>query len=72
MNWFETGRFLVVAGVVILVIGVLFSMADKIPLGKLPGDFSFGSGRFKVYLPIATCVLLSVVLTLILNFFSRK
>ncbi|MBD3393616.1 MAG: DUF2905 family protein [Chitinivibrionales bacterium] len=72
MNWFESGRFLIIAGAVLIVIGVLFSVADKLPLGRLPGDFSFGSGRFKVYVPIATCILLSVVLTLILNFFSRK
>jgi hypothetical protein len=72
MNWVETGRFLIVAGAVILVIGIVFTMGDKIPLGRLPGDFSFGGGRFKIYIPIATCVLLSVILTLIVNFFSRK
>ncbi len=72
MNWFETGRFLVVAGAVILVVGILFTVADKFPIGRLPGDFSFGSGRFRVYIPVATCILLSIVLTLILNFFSRK
>jgi len=72
MNWAEPGKFLIVAGTVIIVIGLLFVLSDKIPLGRLPGDFSIGSGRFKVYIPIATSIMLSVVLTIILNFFARR
>lgn len=72
MNWVEVGRFLVVAGTVILVLGVIFLLSDKIPLGRLPGDIQIGNGRFKIYIPIATMILLSIILTLILNFFSRK
>ncbi|MFP4163263.1 MAG: DUF2905 domain-containing protein [Chitinispirillaceae bacterium] len=72
MNWVDTGRFLVVAGTVIIVLGLIFMLSDKLPIGKLPGDLQFGSGRFKVYIPIATSILLSLVLTIILNFFARK
>lgn len=72
MNWVEVGRFLVTAGVVIVVIGVLFMLADKFPVGRLPGDLQFGNSRFKVYIPIATSVLLSIIITLILNFFSKR
>jgi hypothetical protein len=72
MNWDEVGRFLVIAGVVLVVLGVLFLISDKLPLGKLPGDIQIGTGKFKIYIPIATSILLSIVLTLILNFFSRK
>lgn len=72
MNWIEVGRFLVIAGMVILVIGVIFLLSDKIPLGRLPGDIHIGSGRVKIYIPIATSILLSIIITLILNFFSRK
>ncbi|KMQ53064.1 hypothetical protein CHISP_0285 [Chitinispirillum alkaliphilum] len=72
MNWLETGRFLVLAGTVIVIIGLVFMVSDKLPLGRLPGDIQFGNGRFRLYLPIATSVLLSIVLTVILNFFSRK
>ncbi|MBN1576194.1 MAG: DUF2905 family protein, partial [Chitinispirillaceae bacterium] len=39
MNWVEVGRFLVIAGTVILILGILFMVADKLPLGRLPGDF---------------------------------
>ena len=72
MNWIDTGRFLVIAGAVIVVIGVFFIVADKIPIGRLPGDLHFGSGRIKIYIPLATSILLSAVITLILNFFGRR
>jgi hypothetical protein len=72
MNWVEVGRFLFVAGTVLLVLGILFMVADKLYLGRLPGDLQIGSGKFKIYIPVATSILLSVVLTLILNFFSKR
>ena len=72
MNWVETGRFLIIAGAVIVIVGMFFMVADKIPLGRLPGDLHFGSGRFRIYIPIATSVLLSIAITIILNFFSRR
>jgi uncharacterized membrane protein HdeD (DUF308 family) len=71
MNWMEIGRLLLLAGIVLLALGALFMMADKLPLGRLPGDVRLGSGKFSIYIPIATCVLLSVILTLVVNFFSR-
>jgi len=72
MNWADAGRFLIIAGAVIVVLGMLFMVADKIPLGRLPGDLHFGSGKFKIYIPIATSVLLSIIITIILNFFSKR
>ena len=71
MNWDEVGRFLVIAGVVLVVLGALFLISDKLPLGKLPGDIQIGTAKFKIYIPIATSILLSIVLTLILNFFRK-
>ncbi|MDR0330300.1 MAG: DUF2905 domain-containing protein [Chitinispirillales bacterium] len=72
MNLVESGKFLVTAGTVIIIIGLLFMLSDKIPLGRLPGDFHVGSGRFRVYIPIATSLFLSLALTIIFNFFARK
>jgi hypothetical protein len=72
MNWIEVGRFLIIAGTVIIAIGVVFVISDKLPIGHLPGDIQFGNSRFKVYIPIATSILISVLLTIILNFFSRR
>jgi hypothetical protein len=72
MNWLETGRFLVTAGVILGLVGFLLMAGDKIPIGRLPLDFSFGSDKFKIYVPLATCVILSVIITLVVNFFSRR
>jgi hypothetical protein len=72
MNWVDTGRFLIIAGAVIIVIGLLFTVADKIPIGRLPGDLRFGSGRMRIYVPLATSILLSAVVTIILNFFGKR
>jgi hypothetical protein len=73
MNWWmDTGRFLILAGSVLLVLGFIFLMADKIPLGRLPGDIRIGGDKVRIYIPIATCLLLSIIITLIMNFFSRK
>lgn len=72
MNWVDVGRFLVLAGTVIVVIGLVFMVSDKLPIGRLPGDIRFGGERFKIYIPITTSILLSVLITLVLNFFSRR
>jgi Protein of unknown function (DUF2905) len=72
MNWIELGRFLIIAGTVIIVVGVLLLLADKFPIGRLPGDLRFGNEKVRIYIPVATCILLSVIITLIVNFFSKK
>jgi len=61
------GKTLIVAGIAIFVIGVLITFSGKIPfLGKLPGDFAFKGKNWSFYFPIATSLLLSVLLSLIL------
>lgn len=72
MNWIETGRFLILAGVVLVVLGLVFLVGDKLPLGRLPGDIRFGSERVQIYVPIVTCLLVSLLITLVVNFFSRR
>jgi len=72
VNWMDMGKFLVIAGTVILALGLVFLLSDKLPIGRLPGDLKFGGERFRIYIPVATCVLLSVIITLIVNFFSKK
>jgi len=72
MNWVEAGKFLVIAGVVLIVLGGIFMISDKLPVGRLPGDIQIGSPKFRIYIPVATSVMLSVVVTLILNFFTRR
>jgi uncharacterized oligopeptide transporter (OPT) family protein len=65
------GRALVIAGVVIVVIGLALMFADKVPfLGRLPGDFTFGGDGWRVYAPIATSIVVSLVLTAALSLFA--
>jgi hypothetical protein len=65
----SAGRILIVAGAVILGIGVLVQLG--LPLGRLPGDIRFGGGGFTVYAPLATGLLISVALTIIINLLLR-
>ncbi|MGH2492765.1 MAG: DUF2905 domain-containing protein [Candidatus Limnocylindria bacterium] len=65
------GRALVIAGVVIVVIGLGLMFADKLPLvGRLPGDLTFRGDRWTVYAPIATSIVVSLVLTAALSLFA--
>jgi hypothetical protein len=63
------GKFLIVLGVVIALIGVLMSMG--VPLGRLPGDITVRRGNTSFHFPIVTSIVLSIVLTLLLSFFRR-
>ena len=66
------GRSLILAGLVLVIVGLAVSYAGRIPwLGKLPGDFTFRSGGVTIYLPLATCLLLSVALSLLSYLFRR-
>lgn len=66
------GRALIVLGVVLVVIGALFVVGDRIPLlGKLPGDIRIEGDNTTFYFPLTTCILLSVALTLLLNLVGR-
>ncbi|HEX7927501.1 MAG TPA: DUF2905 domain-containing protein [bacterium] len=66
------GKLLIVLGVVLVVAGVLLQFAGKIPwLGRLPGDVSIQRENFSFYFPITTCIVLSVVLSLLFWLFRR-
>lgn len=68
----EMGRFVIIAGVVLIVLGVLISLAGKIPfIGRLPGDIYIRREGFTFYFPLATSILLSVILSLLLYLFRR-
>lgn len=83
VEWTAVGKLLIGIGVAIVVIGVLLVAADRIPglggavswLGKLPGDLSYKRDNVSVYFPIATSIVLSIVLSLlfyILGWFFRR
>jgi hypothetical protein len=67
------GRFLIIAGGLMILLGLLLMYAGRIPLlGRLPGDIVIERKSFTLYFPIVTSVLLSLILTLILWIVSRK
>jgi hypothetical protein len=68
----ELGKFLVILGVVIIVLGLLlWSGAGTGWLGRLPGDIRIERGNSAFYFPIITCIIISIVLSLIFSFFRR-
>jgi len=68
----ELGKMLMVVGGVLLVIGLLVTLGAKLPwLGRLPGDIYVQRDNFSFYFPLATCLLLSALLSLILFLFRR-
>lgn len=69
----ELGRFLVVLGAIAVVAGAVLMLAPRIPwLGRLPGDIVINRGPVSVYFPLATSVVISIVLTVLLNLFWRR
>ena len=68
----EFGKTLVYVGIALVVLGLIFSVVGKIPwLGNLPGDITIQRERFTFYFPLTTCILVSVIITLVLYFFRR-
>ncbi len=63
------GKVLVLVGLGIAGIGVLIMLG--LPLGRLPGDVVLRRGNFAVYVPISTCIVVSLLLTLLLTFLRR-
>ena len=64
-------RWLIILGVVLVEAGLVWPWLSKLGLGRLPGDIVVERENFRLYLPIATSILISVVLSLILWFLNR-
>lgn len=68
------GRTLILLGAALIVIGLLVTLGDKLPLklGRLPGDIEIRGKNSVFYFPVVTCILLSVVLSLVMWLFGRR
>lgn len=69
------GRMLLLFAAILAVLGVLLVVADRFPgsrIGRLPGDISFERGNFRFYFPLATSIVLSIVLSLLFWVFGRR
>ena len=72
MSLGEIGRLLLGLAAVLAVFGGVLILAGRAGLGRLPGDLSFGGDGVRFYVPIATCLALSVIATVVLNLFFRR
>jgi len=67
------GRLLIVLGVIIAAVGIVLSLSGKIPwLGRLPGDIFIQRKNFTFYLPLATSIVISILLTFLFWLFGRR
>ncbi len=67
------GRSLILIGIVLVIIGLIFTFGPKIPfLGKLPGDIFYKKDKFVIYFPVTTSIIISVVLSLVLYLINRR
>jgi hypothetical protein len=68
----DLGRLLVVAGVLLAAVGVVVMLVGKVPfLGRLPGDIVYRKGGTTFYFPLVTCLVISLLLTLVMSLFRR-
>lgn len=66
------GKTLIILGGMLVLLGGVFILADRIPwLGNLPGDIHLRGKKWSFYFPLATCILISIILTLLLNILAR-
>ncbi|MHC1697200.1 MAG: DUF2905 domain-containing protein [Geobacteraceae bacterium] len=66
------GKLLIISGCLMAVLGVVLVFSDKIPwLGRLPGDISIKRENFSFYFPLTTCILISLLLSLLFALFRK-
>ena len=65
------GRSLVIVGIVIIIAGLLWPWLGKIPLGRLPGDIIIDKPNLKLYIPITTMILISVLISVLLWIYRK-
>lgn len=66
------GRLLILLGLILVGFGVLLWLVESSPLGRLPGDIVWRRGPVTIFLPLASSLLLSLLLTVLLNLFLRR
>ena len=63
-------KILIILGMILLIVGLLYPFKKKIGFSQLPGDIIVKSGNLTFFFPIVTCIIISVILTIIFNFFK--
>ena len=62
-------KAIIITGLAIVLIGILYPYLRKLPFGQLPGDILYKSDNFSFVFPVVTCIIISIILTIILNLF---
>jgi hypothetical protein len=65
-------KWLLIAGAVLIVLGLLWPLLSQLGLGRLPGDVRIEREGMRIYFPIVTCLVLSVVVTILLRVFGGR
>jgi hypothetical protein len=69
----ELGKFIIAIGIVLVIVGVIITMAGKVPaIGKLPGDIFIKKENFSFYFPLTSCILLSIIIGVIMYWIGKK
>lgn len=64
-------KILITIGIIFVVLGLCWPLLEKMHLGRLPGDFVFKSGNVKFYFPLMTCIVISVVVSVLFWLFKK-
>ena len=62
-------KILIIIGIILLIVGLLYPYIKKLGLGQLPGDILFKTGNSTFFFPVITCLIISIILTIIFNLF---
>lgn len=68
----EIGKILLVVGLLVAGVGLLAVLGVRLPLGNLPGDIRIEGERGSIFIPLATMIVISIVLTVVLNLLLRR
>ena len=63
-------KILIIIGIILLILGLLYPYIKKLGLGQLPGDILFKTGNSTFFFPVMTCLIISIILTIIFNLFK--
>ncbi len=69
----DIGKIIIFIGLLLVVIGFVWMVGNKLPfIGKLPGDIAIERKNYSFYFPVTTCIIISIILSLILWFFNKR
>lgn len=68
----QTGRFLIILGILLVVAGICLVFFKNIPLGRLPGDIYIQKGDSSFYFPITTSIIISIILSIVFYFVGKR